>query len=93
MINIVRLISVARYFFDTRDNDRVFADDVGIELPSFDRVKIEATRSLAELALDVLPGSYHRCLGVDVRNEANQLILSTELAFEARERGEHAQIC
>ena len=43
-----------------------------------------AVRSLAELALDVLPGAFKRCLGVDVRDEQERAVLTTELTFEAR---------
>jgi hypothetical protein len=75
---------VALYFFDTRDNDAVVADDVGLELPHIDAVKVQAAKSLAELALDVLPGSLRRSLRVDVRDAEGQPVLITELIFEAR---------
>jgi hypothetical protein len=75
---------MARYFLDTRDNDAIIVDDEGVELPDLDAVKVQAARSLAELALDVLPGSIRRKLGVDVRDEAGQPVIVTELTFEAR---------
>lgn len=76
--------AVAIYFFDTRDDDAVITDDEGFDLPGLDSVKCQAARSLAELALDVLPGSIRRTLGVDVRDETGQPVLTTELVFEAR---------
>lgn len=71
-----------RYFFDTRDGDIFIEDDVGLELPDLQSVKVEAARSLAELACDVLPGSLRRTLVVEARNE-HQPVLEARLIFEA----------
>jgi hypothetical protein len=75
---------MAWYFFDTRDDDEVITDDVGLECPNLEAVKVEAAKSLAELACDVLPGSLRRCLGVDVRDDDHRPVLVAELTFEAR---------
>jgi hypothetical protein len=40
---------VALYVFDTRDNDAVVADDVGLDLPHIDAAKVQAAKSLADL--------------------------------------------
>lgn len=73
---------MARYFFDTRDNDAFLEDDIGLEFDDLDAVKRQATLSLAELAHDVLPGSVKRVLAVEVRTETQQ-ILRAVLTFEA----------
>lgn len=71
------------YYFDTRDDDKFICDDVGIELPDVQAATRVAARSLAELALEVLPGSTARCLGVDVRDDQQRDVLSTELTYKA----------
>lgn len=71
-----------RYFFDTRDNDTFIPDDVGVELSDLDAVKIVAARALAELALDVLPGSLRRMLTVEVRDKRGP-VLKALMQFEA----------
>lgn len=73
-----------RYFFDTRDNDALIIDDEGVELADLGAVKAQAARSLAELALDLLPESMRRKLSVHVRDASDQPIMLTELTFEAR---------
>ena len=73
---------MAQYYFHTRDNGEVIEDDIGLDLPDFPAVKVVAARSLAELALDVLPGSEERCLGVDVEDEQDRRVLTTELHFK-----------
>jgi hypothetical protein len=72
------------YFFDTRDDGEIVVDDVGLELSGIARAKVVAAKSLAELALDVLPRTTRRCLGVDVSDEQHRPVLTTELTFEAR---------
>ena len=71
------------YFFDTRDDEKFISDDIGVELPDVQAATKVAARSLAELALDVLPGSTARCLGVDVRDDQKRDVLSTELTYKA----------
>ena len=70
------------YFFDTRDNDSFIPDDLGVELPDLDVVKVEAAKALAELARDVVPGSLKRELAVEVRDEAGP-VLRARMTFEA----------
>jgi hypothetical protein len=70
------------YFFDTRDNDQLVEDDVGLEYPDLEAVKVEAARALAELARDVIPGSLKRELAVEVR-DAQGPVLIARMTFEA----------
>ncbi len=72
-----------RYYFDTRDDDEIITDDVGVEVADFEAVKMLAARGLVELALDVLPGKLERCLGIDVRDEKSAPVLTSELTFKA----------
>jgi hypothetical protein len=73
---------VARYFFDTHDDNQVIEDDVGTECMDLGEVKALAALSLAELARDVLPSSIKRDLAVKVHDEPNP-VLESHLIFEA----------
>jgi hypothetical protein len=81
---MVHPVTMAHYFFDTRDDGCVTMDDIGLDLPDLVAVKALAAKSLGELAVDVLPGSDERCLGVDVRDFESEPVLTTELVFKAR---------
>jgi hypothetical protein len=72
-----------RYFFDTRDGGQIVPDFDGIELADILEVKALAAKSLAELAVEVLPSCWERCLGVDVRDDDQRAVLTTELTFNA----------
>ena len=75
---------VAHYYFDTRDNDQIIYDDIGIELADICAVRTLAAESLGELAAEVLPCSNERCLSVDVRDAHSEPVLTVELTFRAR---------
>jgi hypothetical protein len=70
------------YYFDTRDNDWFTEDDQGQELPGDDAARDEASRGLADLAKDVLPGCIRRQLSVEVRDAARRPLLAARLTFE-----------
>lgn len=72
---------MARYFFDVRDNDRFYPDDTEMELPSIDAVKAQASRTMGEIAKDVLPGAEVRTLAIEVRDDRGP-ILRVVLRFE-----------
>jgi hypothetical protein len=70
------------YFFDSRDDDRFINDDVGLEYPDLEAIKVEAACALAELAHDVIPGSLRRELAIEVRDEQGPVLAAT-ISFEA----------
>ena len=72
-----------RYYFDSRDDDRFLRDEEGLEFDSIEEARDQATRALAEMARDVLPGSVRRELTIEVRDETREPLLKTCLVFEA----------
>jgi hypothetical protein len=75
---------MTRYYFDVRDNDRLFPDDQGMELESLDDAVAEAETVVAEMAKDVLPGSLRRNLVVEVREEQSPPLVEAILAFKVK---------
>jgi hypothetical protein len=71
-----------RYFFDTRDGTRVVRDEYGLELNGVPEARHEATRGMADLAKDTLPGAVRRELAVEVRDDDHRDVLRASLWFE-----------
>jgi hypothetical protein len=71
-----------RYFFDCRDCPELIRDQEGIELRDLNEVRNEATRGLADLSKDVIPGSERRELAIEVRDAHNHPLLRAALSFE-----------
>lgn len=72
---------MARYYFDTRDHEKFVPDNVGVEVDSFERVKVIASEAMADFAKDVLPGSVVRALAIEVRDDHGP-VLRVVLRFE-----------
>jgi len=70
-----------RYYFDERDNEKFVIDDDGVEIDTFEHVKAEASRAMADFAKDVLPGSVVRVLAIEVRDKLGP-VLRVKLCFE-----------
>jgi hypothetical protein len=61
---------MSRYYFDVRNNDRLFADTEGTCLASgMDAVRTEAFAALTDYAREVTPTTIRRRLAVEVRDE------------------------
>ena len=73
---------MALYFFDIRDSDSFDEDDRGLGLPDLDAAKAQAATTLAELARDVIPGSWKRELAINVRDERGP-VLKVQMTFKA----------
>ena len=56
------------YFFDSNDGATYFRDDTGVELPGIDAARDMASRGLADLAKEAIPGATRRELSIDVRD-------------------------
>ena len=73
---------MGRFFFDFRDGENLFVDSEGTDLVDESHVELEATRTLAEIALDLLPVSGPRRLVLTVRDEHGRPIMTASLTFE-----------
>ena len=62
------------YYFDTRDGQERITDDVVLDLDGIDAARDEATRGLADLAKDALPGSERRELATQVPDQMRRLV-------------------
>ncbi len=71
------------YFFDSRDGDDLIRDDVGIDLPDLEAARFEATRALAEIASDVIPGSAGRSFSIEVRDQQGHVLARTAIVFDS----------
>ena len=71
-----------KYFFDTRDGDDLIRDELGLELDGIEDARDEATRGIADLARDALPGAIRRELSVQVRDHVDRDVLRASVWFE-----------
>ena len=74
-----------RYYFDLREADELAVDDEGLELPTLQAVRIEAARSLVDMARHAVwtkteTPTGHR-MAIEVRNTTGP-VLQARFTFE-----------
>jgi hypothetical protein len=60
-----------KYFFDVQDDDGVFVDEVGLELPDMQAAIREARRALADMVRDSLREPIGDGLSIAIRDGAD----------------------
>jgi len=77
------------FYFDYDDGNGASAtrDNVGTELADIDAAVVEASHTIAELAIDALPGSNQRLLAILVRDELGATRARISLNFRAEMTG------
>ncbi|MEQ1768512.1 MAG: hypothetical protein ABL879_01620 [Devosia sp.] len=72
-----------RYFFDFSDNDELFIDREGIELPDEEAAKRESSTIAADIARDHLAGTVSPgIVEVRIRDEAGNYLTSKAVHIE-----------
>ena len=66
-----------RYYFDVRDGDGVFVDDVGVELSDMDTAIREARKAIADMVRDALREQSGDQISILVRDGADGPVLIT----------------
>jgi hypothetical protein len=79
-----------RYYFDWVENGDCIRDEIGMDLPGLPAAKMEAARSLGEVAKEALPGSERHHLAIVVRDERERYVLKTSIFFKVVEWSEPA---
>jgi len=71
------------FYFDYDDGDGSgpVRDEIGTELADVDAAQLEASRTMAELAADVLPGHEDRLLAIVVRDARGALRIRVSIDF------------
>ena len=80
----IRLVTMARYFFDFRSDGSLSADDEGLELLDADAAHQQAVGALVEGIRDiVLEGAKDQRFAVEVRDDLGRVLqISAVLASE-----------
>jgi cobalamin biosynthesis protein CbiD len=63
------------YYFDVRDGDGTFVDDVGLELPDMDTAVREARKAIADMVRDALREADGDLISILVRDGADGPVL------------------
>ena len=74
------------YFFDITDTGRTWTDTEGTELPSLEKAREEALRTLAEIVKDRLPDGDYRDFLIEIREADGAPLLSASLVLRVERK-------
>jgi hypothetical protein len=74
-------LAMPRFYFDVHDGERFTPDRIGVDLDDAQATQREAARALPEVAKDALPDGTQRSFVIEVKNEAQRLILRAKLSL------------
>lgn len=60
-----------RYYFDVRDMEGTFVDEMGLDLPDMDAAIREARKALADMVRDALRELNHDAVSIAIRDGAD----------------------
>ena len=73
------------FYFDVHDGDELAVDNIGTDLPDIDVARIEATKTLSDIAAEEIPrDGPRREFCIIVRDERKNVLLELRLTFNAR---------
>ena len=72
------------FFFDLVDNGHSVPDEDGTQVADIEQARVEALRTLGNIATNELTKSGHDDLQVSVRDENGQVVLTASLLVERR---------
>jgi hypothetical protein len=75
---------MTRYYFDLINGDGLVRDDVGVELPSSDRVSREVSRILTGIADEEMPARESGTVSIEVRDDEGCPVFVGRLLFESK---------
>jgi hypothetical protein len=73
-----------RFYFDVHKGARFIPDDEGLELANLDRAEREAAKAVAEIGRDRLPSGDARDIGIEVRDEHQQMVLAVMVSMRVK---------
>jgi hypothetical protein len=73
---------MALYYFDLRDDNRLYPDDQGSEMDGLNAARIEAFAALADYVKEIAPTDNRRRVAIEVRGENSGPLLRVMMIFE-----------
>ena len=71
-----------RFYFDSRDGERLVRDEDGLDLPDLAAAREEASRALGEIIKDILPDGDERVIAIAARGENRRLLFTATITFK-----------
>ena len=83
--NDVGLLTMRRYYFNVRDDEKLTPDDEGLQFGDVAAAREETARAIAEMLKDVMPDGAERVITIEVRDEDNRPLFRTTVRYQVEQ--------
>ena len=73
-----------RFYFDIRDGESLVADEDGLEFPTLNEARDDASRTLGQMMKQAMPDGQRHDLAVEVRGDDKRPLLKVQITFEVQ---------
>ena len=73
-----------RFYFDIREGNRLVPDEDGLEFPTVNEARDDASRTLGQMMKEAMPDGQHHDLAVEVRGDDKRPLLKVQITFEVQ---------
>jgi hypothetical protein len=71
-----------RFYFDIRDGESLVVDEVGLEFPTVNEARDDASRTLGQMMKEAMPDGQHHDVAVEVRGDDKRPLFRVQITFE-----------
>ena len=71
-----------RFYFDIRDGQRFVPDEDGLEFPTINEARNDASRTLGQMMKEAMPDGHHHDMAVEVRGDNKRPLLKVQITFD-----------
>ena len=73
-----------RFYFDIREGNRLVPDEDGLEFPTVNEARDDASRTLGQMMKEAMPDGQHHDMAVEVRGDDKRPLLKVQITFEVQ---------
>jgi len=78
----VALTRMPLFYFDIRDGERFVPDEDGLEFPTINEARDDASRTLGQMMKEAMPDGHHHDMAVEVRGDNKRPLLKVQITFD-----------
>ena len=71
-----------RFYFDIREGNSFVPDEDGLDFPTINEARDDASRTLGQMMKEAMPDGQHHDMAVEVRGDNKRPLLKVQITFD-----------
>ena len=73
---------MSRFYFDIRNGENFVSDEEGLEFPTVNEARDDASRALGQMIKEAMPDGMHHDMAVEVRGADKRPLFKVQITFD-----------